>query len=95
MLTLLILSLTLVDPTPKIPIGKETTFVDGPIDEQGYIRYSAALNDWLSKGVTSENNANVMILQALGPNPEGATMPKGYFKTVGHGPTAQERELYR
>ena len=83
MLTFLILSLTLVDPTPKIPIGKETTFVEGPVDDEGYIRYGAALNAMLSQGVTWRNNANVLLVQAFGPTPEGKALPKDYFQALG------------
>lgn len=39
-------------PTPKVPIGKETTYVDGPIDRDGYIDYEEALNERLRKNIT-------------------------------------------
>jgi hypothetical protein len=42
-----------------------------------------ALNERLSKGITPENNANVLIWQALGPHPEGGTMPSEYFHLLG------------
>src|SRR5713101_3375645 len=61
-------------------ISKETTYVTGPLDKDGYIDYAAALNERLGKGVTPENNANVPIWKALGPHPEGATMPAEFFK---------------
>ena len=41
-------------PAPKLPIGKETTYVTGPLDEDGYIDYEAALNDRLGKGIVPE-----------------------------------------
>src|SRR5438094_5975588 len=56
-------------------IGKETTYVTGPLDKDGYIDYAAALNERLGRGVTPENNACVLLWKALGPHPEGATMP--------------------
>ena len=66
---------------PKLPLGKETTYVTGPLDKQGYIDYEAALNAELSKGVTSENNANALLILALGPAPEGGDgLPPEYFK---------------
>lgn len=84
MIPLLLLSLTFAaDPMPKIPIGKETTFVDGPLDAEGYVRYGDALNAMLSKGVTPENNANVLLWQAFGPRPGGTEMPKAYFDALG------------
>jgi len=73
-------------PTPKLPLGKETTYVTGPLDKEGYIDYEAALNDRLGKGVTPEKNANVLIWKALGPKPEGAKLPAEFFKRLGYEP---------
>jgi hypothetical protein len=63
-----------------LPIGKETTFVAGPFDKHGFIDYEAALTAELGKGVTPEKNAQALLMLVLGPNPEGAEMPSGYFK---------------
>jgi hypothetical protein len=71
-------------PAPKFPVGKETTYVTGPLDKEGYIHYEAALNDRLGKGVTPEKNANVLLWKAFGPTPEGgAGMPAEFFKRLG------------
>jgi hypothetical protein len=71
-------------PTPKFPVGKETTYVTGPLNKEGYIDYEAALNDRLGKGVTPEKNANVLLWKALGPTPEGGRgMPAEFFKRLG------------
>jgi hypothetical protein len=70
-------------PKGKITVGKDTTFITGPLDKDGYIDYVAALNDRLSQGVTPENNANVLIWKALGPHPEGSTMPAEFFRRMG------------
>ncbi|HEY2785407.1 MAG TPA: hypothetical protein VGJ05_10565 [Fimbriiglobus sp.] len=70
-------------PKPKLPIGKDTTVVDGPLDKEGYIDYEAALNERLGKGISPETNANVLIWKALGPRPEGQGMPKEYFRLLG------------
>ena len=64
-----------IQPAPKLPLGKDTTYVTGPLDKDGYVDYAAALNERLGKGVTPANNANVLLWKALGPHPEGATMP--------------------
>jgi hypothetical protein len=64
-------------------ISPETTYITGPLDAEGYVDYPAALNERLSKGVTPENNANVLIWQALGPRPEGRPMPPEYFRWLG------------
>jgi hypothetical protein len=69
---------------PKFPLGKETTYVSGPLDKDGYVDYAAALNERLGKGVTPQTNANVLIWKALGPRPEGGDrMPLEYFKLLG------------
>jgi hypothetical protein len=72
------------DRKPMFTISKETTYVTGPIDKDGYIDYAAALNERQSKGVTAENNANVLIWKALGPRPNGdKRMPAEFFKLMG------------
>jgi hypothetical protein len=63
----------------KFTIGKETTHATEPVDADGYVDYPAALNEKLSQGVTPENNANVLIWKALGPNPMGVSVPTGFF----------------
>lgn len=68
-------------PAPKLPLGKDTTFVVGPLDKDGYIDYEAALNAEMSKGVTPEKNANVLLIQAFGPAPEGGDgFPLEYYR---------------
>src|SRR5438552_16100788 len=82
---LLILLLPADDkPTPKLPLGKETTYITEPLGKDGYLDYEAALNDRLGKGIKPEKNANVLIWKALGPKPEGGkVMPEEYFKRLG------------
>jgi hypothetical protein len=83
---LLLLPLVAADgkPAPKFPLGKETTYVTGPLDKEGYIDYEAALNDRLGKGITPEKNANVLLWKAFGPRPEGGKgMPAEFFKWLG------------
>jgi hypothetical protein len=70
-------------PKSKWPIGKETTFVTGPLDRDGYVDYAAALNERLGRGITPENNANVWIWKAVGPRPFGVPIAKEYFKALG------------
>ncbi|MDY3561274.1 hypothetical protein R5W23_002549 [Gemmata sp. JC673] len=70
-------------PAPKVPVGKDTTFVTGPLDKNGYIDYEAALNDRLGAGITPDKNANVLIWKALGPRPDDGSMPPEYFRRLG------------
>ena len=48
-------------------MSRETTFLSGPINPDGTINYLAAINQIQSEGVTSENNAAIPMLRALGP----------------------------
>jgi hypothetical protein len=68
---------------PKFTVGKETTYVTGPLDEGGYIDYAAALNERLRKGVKPENNAVVLLWKATGPRPEGKAMSAEFYKWLG------------
>jgi hypothetical protein len=77
----------------KLTISKETTFVTAPLDKQGHVDYVTALNERMRQGVTPENNANVLIWQALGPHPERATMPAEFFRWLGI-PAPPERGDY-
>ena len=66
---------------PKLPLGKDTTFVVGPFDKYGYIDYEAALNAELGRGITPDKNANVLLIQVFGPAPEGGDgLPPAFFK---------------
>src|SRR5438105_2504151 len=70
-------------PKPRFAVGKETTYVTGPVDEEGYVDYAAALNKRLSQGIKPEDNAAVLLWRALGPHPEGGTVPSDFFKWLG------------
>ncbi|MCD4825594.1 MAG: hypothetical protein K8S55_13445 [Phycisphaerae bacterium] len=51
-----------------ITISKETTYILGPINEDGTVNYLAYFNNKYSKGVTKDNNAFVLLLKAFGPS---------------------------
>jgi hypothetical protein len=72
-------------PTPKLPLGKETTYITEPLDKDGYLDYESALNDRLGKGITPEKNASVLLWKALGPKPWGdeSEVPDELFKRLG------------
>jgi hypothetical protein len=78
----------------KFTISKETTYVTEPVDKDGYIDYARALNLRLRQGVTPENNANVLIWKALGPHPEGASMPTEFFQWLGMPPPPDKGEYF-
>jgi hypothetical protein len=67
-------------------VSPETTYVTGPLDKDGYVDYVTALNERLRGDITPEQNANVLIWQALGPKPEGpdgSRMQPEYFQWLG------------
>lgn len=66
----------------KMPftIDRSTTYIDGPIDRDGFPDYERALNERLREGVTPENNATVLLFKAFGPHPEGSKIPAPFFK---------------
>jgi hypothetical protein len=68
---------------PQFTVAKETTYITTPIDQDGYIDYAVALNELLRKGITPDNNANVLLWKTIGPHPEGTTMPPKFFQWLG------------
>lgn len=63
--------------------GTKTTVITGPLRPDGTIDYAAALNDECSAGVTPENNAVVLLIQALGPNIIDPPVRAVYFQRLG------------
>ena len=51
----------------KITVSKETTCITEPLNPDGTPNYVAAVNALCGKGVTPDNNAAVLLLEALGP----------------------------
>jgi hypothetical protein len=50
-----------------IPVRRDTTYLLGPISKDGGVDYVAALNAMESKGVTLNNNALPLLIEAAGP----------------------------
>jgi hypothetical protein len=70
-------------PKGKLTIGKETTYVTGPLTKDGYIDYGAALNERMRGKITQEQNAVALLCQVLGPYPEGSAMPPKFYEWLG------------
>jgi hypothetical protein len=70
-------------PKPNFTVARQTTYIPGPRDQDGYIDYVTALNKRLSKGVTSGTNANVLLFQTFGPHPQGANLSPEFFRWLG------------
>jgi RNA polymerase sigma factor (sigma-70 family) len=65
---------------PKFTVSKETTYLTGPLDNDGYVDYETALNKKLGEGVDPQKNANVLLWQALRPEPKRFPMPAEFFR---------------
>jgi tetratricopeptide (TPR) repeat protein len=78
-----------------ITISRETTYATAPVGKDGYVDLLAALNEECGRGVTPENNAAVLIWQALGP----PSLPRGtaerFYQLLGvPQPVPQEKKDY-
>jgi hypothetical protein len=73
-----------------IVVSRETTFITGPLREDGTVDYVAALNQRCSQGVTPENNAVVLLLQAVGPAEIDSKVRERFFKMLGIAPLPEK-----
>lgn len=71
-----------VRPT-KIEIGRQTTYIDGPLNPDGTVNYVAALDAQCAEGVTAENNAAPLLLRAFGPGLVGGSTMKRSLERLG------------
>lgn len=53
-------------PRPRLTLSREVTFFTEPLAADGLVDYAAALNARYGKGVTPENNAAVVLVNAVG-----------------------------
>jgi hypothetical protein len=68
---------------PKITVSKETTYFTEPLREDGSLDCIALLNRIASKDVTPENNAAVLLWQAVGPFSDEEKKNESFFKLLG------------
>jgi hypothetical protein len=68
---------------PNVTISKETTYITEPLRPDGYPDYIRYVDEQLSKGVTPENNAAVLLLRALGPVEISERHQAEFFKRLG------------
>lgn len=79
---------------PKITISKATTYITEPLTADGYPDYVAALNQRTSQGVTPENNAVVLLMQAFGPGIIPAKDRPRFFKMLGIPPLPDKGDYF-
>lgn len=80
------LNLMVESNKPSFTVGRDTTRITEPLDTEGYVDYPTALNNQLREGVTPDNNANVLLLLAFGPRPEGAPLAPEFYEALGIAP---------
>lgn len=78
----------------RIKIDRETTFLTGPLRTDGTVDYAAGINARMKQGVTPENNACVLLCEAMRPL-EAWEMPPEYFKKIGRTPPPKNRSHVR
>jgi len=78
----------------QIAISTETTFLTGPLDEQGYVDFIEAVNRRASKGATPENNAAAVFWKVWGP-PDGFGDNTGeFYRRLGIDPLPEEGDYF-
>lgn len=83
-------------PPPKITISKETTRFTEPLRPDGFVDYLAAVNRHFNQDITAENNACVLLYQAMGPRPEGGNrQPDRFFHLMGVEPLPDEGKYFQ
>jgi hypothetical protein len=78
------------DGQPLVRVSRETTVITEPLDDNGDPDYITYMNQKLSAGVTPENNAVVLIVQAVGPKVNFRMLGDGYFQLLGIEPLPSE-----
>ena len=79
----------------NITISRETTYILGPINEDGTVNYLAHINNKYGKGVTKENNAFVLMLKAIGPKSIDEKVLAGILKKLDMKPLPAKGEYFR
>jgi hypothetical protein len=80
---------------PVFTVSKETTFVTKPINEEGFVDFTTAVNMKLSKGITSKNNAASVIFPAFGPAPGGIPFSQRFFEELGVSIPPEKGDYYK
>lgn len=68
---------------PVIRVSKETTYLVEPLDAEGYVDYVEAVDRLQSRGVTLENNFEVVVRELIGANEVSVKNQAGYFDRLG------------
>lgn len=72
----------LFGPTPPIIVSKETTYITEPLLPNGLPDYRKYFEQRLRDGVTLENNAAVLMWQAIGPGRDASALQPADWKRI-------------
>ena len=73
----------LIGPSPPIIISKQTTYITDPLLPSGIPNYEEYLRRKLREGVTPENNAAVLLFEALWPSELDPSQYKAVARELG------------
>jgi hypothetical protein len=68
---------------PMFTPSVEANHVVSPLDENGDVDYVGAINELASEGISTEENAVVKFVEAIGPAPDGTEFPSEFFERLG------------
>ena len=77
-----------------ITIGRDTTYITGPLNKDGTVNYVAYINARYSKGVTPDNNAAIMLVRAIGPELWPKVVRAKAFKAMGMAPLPAKGDYF-
>ena len=80
---LLLIAVDYLWPPPKIRVSRETTHFDGPRRPDGSINFEGAIHNHFSEHVTPEENAAVLLYEALGPVIDGQRVDTLLYHRLG------------
>ena len=78
-----------------LDVSEQTTVLVEPLDEDGYVDYVAAVNQWVSADVTPSSNAVVVLADAFGPAPRGKLLDARYFNLLGINAPAEKGNYFQ
>lgn len=78
---------------PRFTVSRETTYLTEPLREDGTVDYLAGTNERLR--TAPEDNAAVLLIQAIGPRPTGEPWPESYLESLGMEAPPEQGEYLR
>ena len=83
-----------IDGKPLVRVSPETTAITEPLDGNGDPDYITYLDRQYREGATPENNAAVLLLQAVGPTLEARQFGETYYQRLGIEPLKADGDYW-